>query len=464
VIDQKTICAITTAPGTGAIASVRLSGNEAIAIIDRVFKSKKEGKSLMNQYANTLHFGSIIDHSDIIDEVIVALFKAPHSYTGEDVAEIYCHGSVYIQQKILHLLIESGARMAKPGEFTQRAYLNGKMDLSQAEAVADLIASETAASHSVAMKQMKGGITSEIKQLREKLLSFISLIELELDFSEEDVEFVNRDSLLQLIEDIHRVINGLKDSFRYGNAIKNGIPVAIIGDANVGKSTLLNLLLREERALVSEIAGTTRDSIEDVVTIDGIHFRFIDTAGIRSTSDTIENLGIERTFAKIDQAGIVLILLDASDPRSIEFFHKNQINDKIHSKEALVVINKMDIATKENISALETQSEELGLPSIIVSAKKQLNTGQLTDFLLKCVHREVLSENNVIITNMRHFEALSKADEAVIRVIEGLNHQISEDFLSQDIRECLHYMGEITGEITTDEVLGNIFKNFCIGK
>jgi tRNA modification GTPase len=464
MIDQHTICAITTAPGRGAIATIRLSGTEAISMIDRIFKSPKEGKLLIEQMANTLHFGSIFDSSEMVDEVVISLFKSPHSYTGEDVVEISCHGSVYIQQRILQLLLSSGARMAKPGEFTQRAYLNGKMDLSQAEAVADLIASETAAAHSIALKQMKGGISDEIKQLRGKLLSFISLIELELDFSEEDVEFVNRDSLLELISDIHCVISNLKNSFQYGNAIKNGIPVAIIGDANVGKSTLLNFLLKEERAIVSEIAGTTRDSIEDVITIEGVQFRFIDTAGIRSTTDTIENLGIERTFAKLDQAGIVLILLDATNSKSVDFFEKNSIKKKIDSKKSVILINKIDIATEEDTIQLKALAEELELPSISISAKKHINTALLVDFLIESVHREGLTENDVIITNLRHFEALAKAGEAVVRVMEGMKQGISGDFLSQDIRECLHYMGEITGEISTDEVLGNIFKNFCIGK
>jgi len=464
VIDQHTICAITTAPGRGAIATIRLSGNDAISIIDYIFKSPKEGKLIYDQLANTLHFGSILDPSGVVDEVVVALFKSPHSYTGEDVVEISCHGSVYIQQRILKLLIESGARMAKPGEFTQRAYLNGKMDLSQAEAVADLIASETAAAHSIALKQMRGGISDEIKELRGKLLSFISLIELELDFSEEDVEFVNRDSLLELIIEIHRVIRNLTNSFQYGNAIKNGIPVAIIGDANVGKSTLLNFLLKEERAIVSEIAGTTRDSIEDVITIEGIPFRFIDTAGIRSTTDTIENLGIERTFAKIDQAGIVLIMIDATRTDSDEFFTKSRIIEKVTSKKSVVVINKLDIASELEVVNQKQLADKLKLPSIAISAKKHLNTALLVDFLIESVQREGLSENDVIITSLRHFEALTKAGLAVERVIEGLKQGISGDFLSQDIRECLHYMGEITGEISTDEVLGNIFKNFCIGK
>jgi tRNA modification GTPase len=464
MIDQLTICAITTAPGTGAIATIRLSGSEAIDIIDRLFKSPKEGKLIKNQAANSLHFGLITGQSEVIDEVVLALFRAPHSYTGEDVVEISCHGSVFIQQRILQLLISCGARMAKPGEFTQRAYLNGKMDLSQAEAVADLIASQSAAAHSVALKQMKGGISNEISQLRGKLLSFITLIELELDFSEEDVEFVNRDSLLKLINEIHHVISNLIKSFQYGNAIKNGIPVAIIGDANVGKSTLLNFLLKEERAIVSEIAGTTRDSIEDVVIIEGIQFRFIDTAGIRTTTDTIENLGIERTFEKIDQAGIVLLLVDATNPSSEDFFLKNTIQEKILSKKSIIVINKIDVAPESTVNMIEELAKKLELPSISISAKKHQNTSQLIDFLIKSVHKEGLGENDVIITNVRHFEALSNANEAVLRVINGLQQGISGDFLSQDIRECLHYMGEITGEITTDEVLGNIFKNFCIGK
>jgi tRNA modification GTPase len=464
VIDQLTICAITTAPGTGAIATIRLSGTDALSIADRVFSSPGKGKKISHQKANTLHYGSISDNGNVIDDVIVALFRAPHSYTGEDVVEISCHGSVYIQQRILQLLTGCGARMAMPGEFTRRAYLNGKMDLSQAEAVADLIASQSAAAHSVALKQMKGGISNEIQQLRAKLLSFITLIELELDFSEEDVEFVNRDSLLKLIDEIHHVISSLKDSFHYGNAIKNGIPVAIIGDANVGKSTLLNFLLKEDRAIVSEIAGTTRDSIEDVVTIDGIQFRFIDTAGIRSTTDTIENLGIERTFAKIEQAGIVLILVDATNPDSEKIVTQHQLKDKTGSKACAIVINKIDVATGEAIDKLKGIANEMELPSIPISAKQHTNTGLLVDFLIKSAHKEGLSENDVIITNVRHFEALSNADDAVLRVINGLKQGISGDFLSQDLRECLHYMGEITGEITTDEVLGNIFKNFCIGK
>lgn len=464
MIDQNTICAIATAPGMGAIATIRLSGKEALSIADSVFQSVIKSKKIADQAANTLHFGQIVDHSEIIDDVVLALFKAPRSFTGEDVVEISCHGSVFIQQQILQLLLANGARMAKAGEFTQRAFLNGKMDLSQAEAVADLIASETSAAHKIALKQMKGGISQEIKNLRSKLLTFITLIELELDFSEEDVEFANRDSLLQLTTDISLLISNLLKSFQYGNAIKNGIPVAIIGQANVGKSTLLNLLLKEERAIVSDIAGTTRDSIEDVVVIDGIQFRFIDTAGIRSTNDTVESLGIERTFSKIDQAGIVLVLVDATNLSSEEFFENEKVKSKISSKNSVMIINKIDIAPEANVEKMKQIACELGMDAIAISAKKHINISQLVDFLVKSVHQTGISENDVIITNIRHFEALSNANEAINRVVAGLKEHISGDFLSQDIRECLHYMGEITGEITTDEVLGNIFKNFCIGK
>jgi tRNA modification GTPase len=464
VIDQLTICAITTPPGSGAIAIIRISGEKSIEIADQIFNSRVVGKRINDQKAYSLHFGSIYDQEELVDEVVLALFRAPHSYTGEDVVEISCHGSIYIQQQILQLLIKKGARLACPGEFTQRAFLNGKMDLSQAEAVADLIASQSAAAHSIAIKQMKGGISYEIKNLRNELLSFISLIELELDFSEEDVEFVDRNSLLQLANKILHLINNLVDSFQYGNAVKNGVPVAIIGAANVGKSTLLNLLLREERAIVSEIAGTTRDSIEDVVTIEGVQFRFIDTAGIRATYDTIEALGIERTFKKISQASIVLVMVDATTPLSDEFFLKNQIQEKIKAKDCALIINKIDISPEKNIEKLKASARHLGLPAFPVSAKRRINTEELIQFLLKSVHKNKYTDSDVIITNVRHYAALFKAGESILRVIEGLKSGISGDFLAQDIRECLHFMGEITGEISTDEVLGNIFKNFCIGK
>ncbi|MCF8362842.1 MAG: tRNA uridine-5-carboxymethylaminomethyl(34) synthesis GTPase MnmE [Prolixibacteraceae bacterium] len=464
MIDQHTICAISTAPGSGAIAVVRLSGNEAIAITDTVFHSAKEGKKLSGQKANTLHFGTIRDGDTIIDEVVVALFKAPHSFTGEDIVEISCHGSVYIQQAILQLLLQNGARMAQPGEFTRRAFLNGKMDLSQAEAVADVISASSEAAHHVAINQMRGGISTEIKNLRDQLLQFTSLVELELDFSEEDVEFANREQLLKLTLEIDSLIEKLAGSFKYGNAIKNGIPVAIAGDANVGKSTLLNALLNDERAIVSEIAGTTRDVIEDVVIIDGIQFRFIDTAGIRTTTDHIETLGIERTFKKIEQAEIVLTIIDATMPFNDIIIFLTRMSEKLHTKKSALVINKIDCADGDIVDELIQMGETMEFPVIPISAKEKHNIEGLTDFLNQSVQANGYNESDVIITNLRHYESLTHAGEAIKRVIEGLNAGISGDFLSQDIRECLHYLGEITGQISTDEVLGNIFEKFCIGK
>lgn len=464
MIDQLTICAISTSPGMGAIAVIRLSGTEAIQITDKVFQSRTVGKRLTDQKPNTLHYGSIVDGEKVIDEVVVAIFKAPHSFTGEDTVEISCHGSVFIQQTLLQLLVVNGARLAKPGEFTQRAFLNGKMDLSQAEAVADLISASSKAAHGVALNQMRGGVSSEIKSLRGQLLTFTSLVELELDFSEEDVEFANRKELLQLTVGIHQLINKLAQTFQYGNALKNGIPVAIIGDANVGKSTLLNTLLNEERAIVSDIAGTTRDVIEDVVIIDGIQFRFIDTAGIRATTDTIETIGIERTYGKIEQAEIVLTLIDASRPFNEIIMFLTSMSEKLHQKKSALVINKIDLALPEIVEELQSMGKEMGLPTLSIAAKSNHNVDQLISFLLTSVKTDGYSENDVIITNVRHYESLTSAGKAIERVIEGLNSGISGDFLSQDIRECLYYLGEITGEISTDEVLGNIFKHFCIGK
>ncbi len=464
MIDQKTICAISTSSGMGAIAVIRLSGCEAICITDQVFKSIKEGKKLADQKANTVHFGSIINGENIIDEVVVAIFKAPHSFTGEDTVEISCHGSLLIQQSILKLLLQYGARLANPGEFTQRAFLNGKMDLSQAEAVADLIAANSAVAHDVAIKQMRGGVSNQIKELRGKLLTFTSLVELELDFSEEDVEFANRKELLDLTLHINNVISKLVDSFAYGNAIKNGIPVAIIGDANVGKSTLLNALLNEEKAIVSEIAGTTRDVIEDVVIIQGIQFRFIDTAGIRHTDDTIENLGIERTFAKLEQAEIALTLVDPTRSFTDIVKFLTGMGDKLHTKKSALVVNKIDIADENVVEELVQMGKAMEFPTFLISAKKDLHIEDLTNFLVDSVLQKDFNENDVIITSLRHYESLSNANKAIERVIEGLNSGVSGDFISQDIRECLYFLGEITGEISTDEVLGNIFKNFCIGK
>lgn len=465
MIDQQSICAISTAPGTGAIAMIRLSGKNSLIIAEKIFRPAKASKMLSLQNGGTFHFGTICDNNnEIVDEVIACVFKSPYSFTGENMIEISCHGSSYIQQKILQLLIENGARMAKPGEYTQRAFLNGKMDLTQAEAVADLIAASSGAAAKIALQQMRGGISNQIKLLRNELLNFTSLVELELDFSEEDVEFANREQLLQLSNYIRQLISKLTASFKYGNAIKNGIPVAIVGDANVGKSTLLNTLLREERAIVSEIAGTTRDVIEDVVIIDGIQFRFIDTAGIRTTTDHIETLGIERTFQKIEQAEIVLTIIDATRPFNDIIMFLTRMSEKLHTKNSALIINKIDKADDAVIDELTQMGKAMEFPVIPISAKEQQHIDDLSSFLTRSMQSKSYNDNDVIITNLRHFESLTNAGKAIEKVIEGLNNQISGDFLSQDIRECLYYLGEITGEISTDEVLGNIFKKFCIGK
>jgi tRNA modification GTPase len=466
MIDQSTICAISTPPGVGGIAVIRLSGSEAITITERAFSSPNGKKKLAEQSANTLHFGAIRSGEKMIDEVVVSLFRAPHSFTGEDVVEISCHGSQYIQQAILELLLSKGARMAGPGEFTQRAFLNGKMDLSQAEAVADLIASTSAASHKLALNQMRGGFSQELTKLRGELLSFVSLIELELDFSEEDVEFADRTQLLDLATRIEAMIGKLADSFKLGNVIKNGIPVTIAGETNVGKSTLLNALLNDERAIVSEIAGTTRDTIEDVINIRGVSFRFIDTAGIRTTADKIESMGIERTYQKIKQASIVLLLLDLT--REPEKYLKNleDVREHIDKQNLIIVGNKADqvdesVVRKMLMDITLADNEDM----VFISAKMGHNIDSLKSLLLETVNLAKLNnEEDVIVTNARHFEALTQAREAINRAIDGLHNSITGDFLSQDIRECMHHLGLITGEISTDEVLANIFKNFCIGK
>lgn len=464
MIKEDIICAVSTASGMGAIAVIRLSGEGCIALVERIYKSPS-GKSLQEAAANTVRFGRIVEKGKVVDEVLVTVFHMPHSFTGEESVEIACHGSVYIQQQLLKLLVDTGARLATPGEFTQRAFLNGKMDLSQAEAVADLIASSSAASHRMAISQMKGGFSAELMKLRAELLRITSLLELELDFSEEDVEFADRSELLRLAGNIEVLLERLCRSFSLGNVIKNGVPVAIVGNTNVGKSTLLNALLQEEKAIVSDIAGTTRDVIEDTINLNGITFRFIDTAGIRTTSDEIENMGIERTFSKISQASVVLLLTDLQ--RGAESFEEYYCEVKKHltdTAKLIIVLNKTDqvedLLTPQETIRLFTSGEQI----IPISARTGFNLEVLIHELTDVVNLNELNSSDVIVSNVRHYEALRQAHLAVERVISGLSSGLSGEFVSQDIRECLHYLGEITGEITTDEVLGNIFKNFCIGK
>jgi tRNA modification GTPase len=464
MLDQLTICAIATSPGMGAIATIRLSGEKALEIADSVFQSPKSDKKLADQKPNTLHFGSITDGNELIDEVVVSIFRTPHSFTGEDVVEITCHGSVYIQQRILQLLITKGARMALPGEFTQRAFLNGKMDLSQAEAVADLIASTNRAAQKVAINQMRGGFSSELTNLRGQLLHFIAMIELELDFSEEDVEFADREQLKKLVSKIEAILRKLKDSFQLGNVIKNGIPVAIIGDTNVGKSTLLNALLNEEKAIVSDIHGTTRDVIEDVVNIHGTAFRFFDTAGIRETTDEIETLGIERSYSKLDQATVVILVVDTQNDYEVISNRINKIRERLTGQHLIIAANKMDCGLSDTISGLKEMPLQTNEKLAFIAAKQKTNLDLLISEMQHAISIDSISEDAVIVTNVRHFEALTRAHESIERVQLGLENLISGDFLAQDIRECLHYLGEITGEISNDEILGHIFKNFCIGK
>jgi tRNA modification GTPase len=458
---DETICAVSTPPGVGAISMIRISGKDSFEILNKIFvSSNKSGIEESTGY--TMHYGEIKYKDEIIDQVLVSIFKTPHSYTGEDLCEINCHGSIYIQKKIMETLLSLGLRLASPGEFTMRAFMNNKLDLSQSEAIADLIAATSKGAHDLALKQMRGGFSSKIKELRDKLIDFASLIELELDFSDEDVEFANRDDFFRLVEDIKTEVLTLKESFSQGNVLKNGIPVAIIGKANVGKSTLLNALLNEEKALVSEIPGTTRDTIEDVLTIKGTAFRFIDTAGLRDSIDEIELMGIERTYQKIDQSQIVLYVIDISKT-SVDDIKADLVDFAEHiqnpSKKFIIIGNKIDMLQKTPLKF----SELVALETIFVSAKRKENINLIIDSLLNAVNLSS-SGNNVIVSNIRHYESLDKTLTSIRNIEAGLNQNLSTDLLITDIRMALHYLGEITGEITNEDILGNIFSNFCIGK
>ena len=463
MIPQETIVALATPSGAGAIAIIRLSGKNAITIAADVFQSVS-GKDITKQKTHTIHLGHVVDNGKVYDQVLLSIFKGPNSYTGENVIEISCHGSTFIQQQIIQLLLRRGAKMAQAGEFTLRAFLNGKLDLSQAEAVADLIASDNEASHQIAMQQMRGGFSNEIAKLREELLNFASLIELELDFAEEDVEFADRTQFHELLERIEFVLKRLIDSFAVGNVIKNGIPVAIVGEPNVGKSTLLNALLNEERAIVSDIAGTTRDTIEDELVINGIGFRFIDTAGIRETQDHVESIGIQKTFEKIEQAQVVMFLVDSTEltMESLERLkvEVEKIRNKYPQKALLTIFNKKDKLEERLLQNLESQIEN----SIFISAKQKVGIEELKNELMSFVNTGALRNNETIVTNTRHYDSLLKALEEIQKVKWGLNSGLSSDLMAIDIRSALYFFGEITGEVTNDELLGNIFANFCIGK
>ena len=473
---DDTICAISTPAGTGGIAVVRVSGADALTIVSKCWK----GIDLSTAKSHTAHLGRIIDTTDgsTLDEVVLTLFRTPHSFTGEDVVEISCHGSQWIQRELVNTLIRCGCRAATGGEFTRRAFSNGRIDLSQAEAIADVIASSSRASHRIAISQMRGDFSRELNSLREQLLKFASLMELELDFSEEEVEFADRKALVTLAKSIKNVVDSLADSFSVGNVIKNGLPVAIVGETNAGKSTLLNYLLHDDRALVSDIHGTTRDVIEDTITLGGVLFRFIDTAGIRETSDTIENMGIERTFRKIDEAQLVLWIIDGTThPDTLKTVAGRILPGVVQStrsasaaapaKQLIAVVNKSDVMTEEGKTEMDRELDNL-LPvnaeKIFISARQRTNLDRLEKSLIDAASLPDNDANEVIVTNARHYEALIKAGEALSRSIQGLETGISGDFVSQDIRECMHYLGEITGDITPTDILTSIFSHFCIGK
>lgn len=489
-LNQDTICAISTPQGMGGIAVVRVSGNRAIEIVSK----RWQGKPFDQCESHTVHLGHITDsHGNLLDEVVVTLFRNPHSFTGEDVIEIACHGSTWIQQQLVATLIDAGCRAAAGGEFTRRAFANGRMDLSQAEAVADVIASQSQASHRVAMNQMRGKFSRELNELRDKLLHFVSLMELELDFSEEDVTFADRSAVITLAQEIHDVISRLAHSYQAGNVIKNGLPVAIVGHTNAGKSTLLNALLHDDRALVSDIQGTTRDVIEDTITVGGTLFRFIDTAGLRETSDTVESMGIERSWTSLERARIVLWVIDATASDSEVKDLASKILPRCEGKQLIAVLNKVDLLPQPPQELHEQDHQELptqgqraaqlgcavkshpllvklqqllpqGTRSIAISALREGDIERLQQLILEAAALPSVGEDAVIVTNARHYQALVRANEALDRAIDALHMGISGDLVSQDIRETLHYLGEITGEITTHDILGEIFSHFCIGK
>lgn len=461
-LNNDTIIALATAQGMSAIGVIRLSGQQAIHICDRVFATKSlKPKNLVAKDSHTIHFGVLHDNDVIIDEVLVSIFKTPHSYTGENTVEISCHGSPYIEQQIIQLFLKYGARLANQGEFTLRAFLNGKLDLSQAEAVADLIASNSATSHQVAMQQMRGGFSNKIKLLRQNLIDFASLIELELDFSEEDVEFADRSDLKKLVASIQRIVQRLIDSFEVGNVIKNGIPVAIVGKPNAGKSTLLNALLEEEKAIVSDIPGTTRDVIEDEMIIDGVLFRFIDTAGIRETTDIIESIGVEKAYEQIKLSSIAIYLFDVHEitPNELKQIVA-EIQPHLHNSQLVLVANKID---KEDMEYTYREFAEFK-DMVFISAKEQTGIDELKQHLVKLFDNSTVNVTETIVTNVRHVEALRQTNSALLKVLEGLNNNVTGDFLAMDIRQALHYLGTITGEISSDDLLSNIFSRFCIGK
>ena len=448
--NQDTICALATANGIGAIGVIRLSGNKSLEIVSKVFS-----KSLVDKPTHTAHFGTISDdEGNLVDEVLVTVFEHGKSFTGEESAEISCHGSPYIQQQIIAVLLKAGCRMAEPGEFTRRAFLNGKLDLSQAEAVADLIASQSRSAHNIALKQLRGGFSSELKELREKLIHFASLVELELDFAEEDVEFADRTELKALVSEVLAYIKRLAKSFELGNAIKNGVPVAIVGAPNTGKSTLLNQLLGDDRAIVSNIEGTTRDVIEETLNIDGILFRLIDTAGIRDTAEEIEAMGIEKSHQKIEQASIILCMADGSSPQSISevIVWTKELEERYPDKQVLMVTNKSDLTS------------EPGKIGLQISAKHGDNMNILKEKLIELVKSDFDMANETIVSNARHYDALIKTAESLEKAHEGLETNVTGDFVAMDIRQAMFDLGSITGDISTDDLLGNIFAKFCIGK